>query len=93
MSNSDRIIDPNPLARLESRRFDPLKWVVCALLFALSYALFYALCLRPSSDISIHATWAAEGDFRDLTSFLHHGAHPMCTRLWRFRCCLAYRCP
>ncbi len=77
MNNSDRIIDPNPLARLESRRFDPLKWVVCALLFALSYALFYALCLRPSSDISIHATWAAEGDFRDPTSFLHHGAHPM----------------
>ena len=34
MNNSDRIIDPNPLARLESRRFDPLKWVVCALLFA-----------------------------------------------------------
>ena len=25
----------------------------------------------------IHATWAAEGDFRDPTSFVHHGAHPM----------------
>lgn len=49
----------------------------CVLLFILSYQLFYALCLRPSSDISIHATWAAEGDFRDITSFFHHGAHPM----------------
>lgn len=48
-----------------------------ALLFAVSYCIFYALCLRSSSDISIHATWAAEGDFRDLTSFFHHGAHPM----------------
>lgn len=69
-------IDPNVLRR-QRAPFDPLKWAALALLFALSYALFYALALRPASDISIHATWAAEGDFSDLTSFVHHGAHPM----------------
>lgn len=59
------------------KRFDWGKWLMLALLFALSYALFYQMTLRPSSDIAIHATWAAEGDFRDPTSFVHHGAHPM----------------
>lgn len=73
---NNRPIDPNPFICLE-KRFDLFKWVCCLLMFVLSYALFYQLCLRPSSDISIHATWAAEGDFRDITSFLHHGAHPM----------------
>ena len=42
-----------------------------------SAPLFYLLAGRPASDLSIHATWAAEGDFSDLTSFFHHGAHPM----------------
>ena len=42
-----------------------------------SAPLFYILTGRPASDLSIHATWAAEGDFSDLTSFFHHGAHPM----------------
>ena len=51
--------------------------LVAALLFALSYGVFYSLCNSPASDISIHAAWAAEGDFRDLSSFFHHGAHPM----------------
>ena len=69
-------IDSNPLAR-RHERFDPWKWTVVIFFFALSFALFYRLCQRPASDISIHAAWAAEGDFRDLTSFLHHGAHPM----------------
>lgn len=59
------------------KRFDFGKWLMLALLFVLSFAMFYALTLRPSSDIAIHATWASEGDFRDLTSFVHHGAHPM----------------
>ncbi|MCI6378136.1 MAG: hypothetical protein MR842_10320 [Clostridiales bacterium] len=69
-------IDPNPLAR-RRERVDPWKWAVVFFFFALSFALFYQLCQRPASDISIHATWAAEGDFRDPTSFLHHGAHPL----------------
>lgn len=73
---NNRLIDPNPFVRLD-KRFDPLKWICCFLMFIMSYAIFYQLCLRPSSDISIHATWAAEGDFSDITSFLHHGAHPM----------------
>ena len=67
---------PHPF-RAPEKRFDPLKWLMLGLLFALSYVMFYQMTLRPSSDISIHATWAAEGDFSDLTSFVHHGAHPM----------------
>jgi len=63
--------------RPAEKRIDSLKWLMLTAVFVLSFALFYQLTLRPSSDISIHATWAAEGDFRDLTSFLHHGAHPM----------------
>ncbi len=48
-----------------------------AAIFALGYAVFYALMQRPASDISIHATWAAEIRFTDLRSFFHHGAHPL----------------
>ncbi|MEG1776617.1 MAG: hypothetical protein RR367_08920 [Clostridia bacterium] len=70
-------IDPNPFLPREDRRLDPLKWLAYAAMFLLSYVVFYMLCQLPSSDISIHAAWAAEGDFRDITSFLHHGAHPM----------------
>ena len=60
-----------------SRRGAALEALALAAVFFLSFALFYRLTLRPSNDISIHATWAAEGNFADLTSFLHHGAHPM----------------
>lgn len=67
---------PHPF-RAPEKRFDPGKWLMLALLFVLSFAMFYQLTLRPSSDISIHATWASEGDFRDLTTFVSHGAHPM----------------
>lgn len=67
---------PHPFQAPE-KRFDFGKWLMLALLFVLSYAMFYQMTLRPASDISIHATWAAEGNFRDLTSFVHHGAHPM----------------
>lgn len=61
----------------KSKPFDLVKWLMLAGMFVLSFCLFYLLTLRPSSDISIHATWAAEGNFRDLTTFVHHGAHPM----------------
>lgn len=47
------------------------------LMFLLAFAVFSSVNANPSSDISIHATWASEGDFTDLTSFFHHGAHPM----------------
>lgn len=59
------------------KRFDWGKWLMFALLFVVSYVMFYQMTLIPSSDISIHATWAAEGDFRDLTTFVHHGIHPL----------------
>ena len=60
-----------------SRRGAALEALALAAVFVLSWALFYRLTLRPASDISIHATWAAEGSFADLTTFVHHGAHPM----------------
>ena len=53
------------------------RWLVTALMFALSFAVFYALAQRPSSDISIHAAWASEGIFSDPRSFVHHVAHPL----------------
>ena len=63
--------------RVENRRFDAVKWLMIALMFVGSFFLFYQLTLRASSDISIHATWAGEGDFTDPVSFVRHGAHPM----------------
>ena len=60
-----------------SRRGAAREALALAAGFVLSWALFYRLTLRPASDISIHATWAAEGSFADLTTFVHHGAHPM----------------
>lgn len=63
------------------------RWLAAAAALLLGYAVCYALALRPASDISIHATWAAEGDFRDLTTFVHHGAHP----LWHVLVALALR--
>lgn len=62
---------------LSEKRFDPGKWLMLALLFVVSFIMFYQMTLIPSSDISIHATWAEEGNFRDLTSFVHHGIHPL----------------
>ena len=63
--------------QISDKRFDLSKWLMLVLLFVLSFTMFHQVTLRPSSDIAIHATWASEGDFRDLTSFVHHGAHPM----------------
>lgn len=59
------------------KRTDWTKWLAVGAALVLGYIVFYALALRPASDLSIHATWAAEGNFADLRSFLHHGAHPL----------------
>ena len=59
------------------KRLDWTKWLAVGLSLVLGYAVFYALALRSASDMSIHATWAAEGSFTDPRSFLHHGAHPL----------------
>jgi len=60
-----------------SKRTDWTKWLAVGASLVLGYIVFYALAQRPASDLSIHATWAAEGNFADLRSFLHHGAHPL----------------
>lgn len=60
-----------------SRADQVVQWAALAGVLALSFALFYHLCQLPSSDISIHAAWAAEGDFSQPVSFLRHGAHPL----------------
>jgi hypothetical protein len=59
------------------KRREWTQWLAAALMLALSYAVFYALVQRPSSDISIHAAWASEGNFADPSSFVHHAAHPL----------------
>ena len=56
---------------------DPWKWISCAVMLAISFVVFYTLALRGGSDISIHATWAAEGDFLQPRTFFRHGAHPL----------------
>lgn len=61
-----------------SARWERALAILChILMLVLAYIVFASVNAQPSSDISIHATWAAEGDFSDLTSFFHHGAHPM----------------
>lgn len=67
---------PNPLIR-SRERISPLKALVLVLVFIVSCALFYQLAQRPSSDLSIHATWAGEGDFLAPRTFVRHGAHPL----------------
>lgn len=69
------------------RRFLWSRWLAVALVFVLGYTVSVTLLTRPASDLSIHATWAAEGNFTDVTSFLHHGAHP----LWHVLVALALR--
>ncbi len=73
----EQIIAPNLLERKEGRPGGWSLWASLAGMLVLSFIVFYAVALRPASDISIHATWAAEGDFREPRSFLHHGAHPL----------------
>ncbi len=63
--------------RLEHKRFDAAKWCMLIAFFAFTYLIAYSLNLRPSSDLSIHTTWAGEGVFSDPVSFVRHGAHPM----------------
>ncbi len=60
-----------------TKRFDAAKWLMLAGFFVLSFILFDKLIAIPSSDLSIHTTWAGEGDFSDPTSFVHHTAHPI----------------
>ena len=63
--------------RTQKGRVSLSRWLVYAGMFALSYWIFYALLLRSGSDLSIHATWAAEGDFLQPRTFFRHGAHPL----------------
>lgn len=70
-------IAPNLLEPQTLERGHLLKWMAYVLMFMLSLLVFYQMALRPASDISIHATWAAEGDFRNPRTFLRHGAHPL----------------
>ena len=51
--------------------------LVYVAMFGLAYIVFAALLQRGGSDLSIHATWAAEGDFMNPRTFLRHGAHPL----------------
>ena len=53
------------------------QWLAMVLMAALSFWIFYALVRRSASDLSIHATWAAEGMFTNPRTFFHHGAHPL----------------
>lgn len=63
--------------RAPEKRFDAGKWLLLLLTFILSFFLFLRLLQHPTSDISIHTTWAGECSFSDLNSFVRHGAHPM----------------
>lgn len=54
-----------------------LEWLCTALMLAGSYVVFYSMATRWGSDINIHSAWATEGNFHELDSFFHHGAHPM----------------
>ncbi len=66
----------NPF-HVDQKRFDPGKWLMIGAFFLLTLQLSYLLVLRPSSDMSIHTTWAGEGDFRDPFTFVRHVAHPL----------------
>ena len=67
---------PQPF-RNPDKRFDAGKWMMLGAMFVLSVLLFLRLLQHPTSDIGIHTEWAGEGDFRDLSTFLRHGAHPL----------------
>ena len=63
--------------RSADKRFDVGKWLMLVCMFVFSYIIFSLLLKHPTSDISIHTTWAGECRFDDLTTFLRHGAHPL----------------
>ena len=52
-------------------------WLAVFAALVLGYAVFYTVGLRSGSDLSIHATWAAEGNFLAPRTFFRHGAHPL----------------
>lgn len=62
---------------VKEKRFDVGKWLLLVVIFVLSFFLFLRLLQHPTSDISVHTTWAGECDFADLTTFVRHGAHPL----------------
>lgn len=67
---------PFPLKNPD-KRFNIGKWLMIIGMSLLSMVIFLHLLMQPSSDISIHTTWAGECTFADLTTFVRHGAHPM----------------
>jgi hypothetical protein len=72
------VIAPNPLCpRGREQKADLWKWISLAVMLVLSFAVFEALSRRGSSDLSIHATWASEGDFLHPRTFVRHMAHPL----------------
>ncbi len=72
------VMAPNILQREEKTARNNLwVWASYGLMLALGFAVFYALAQRDHSDISIHATWAAEASLLHPRSFLHHVAHPL----------------
>ena len=70
-------LTPTHPFRAPEKRFDPGKWLLLILTGIFSFALFMRLLQHPTSDISVHTTWAGECTFSDLTTFVRHGAHPM----------------
>ena len=60
-----------------TNRKDWTRWLAVGLMLVLGYFVFYEMVQRMGCDLSIHATWAAEGDFANPRTFLRHGAHPL----------------
>lgn len=74
----ERVIAPNPLiSRGREQKADPWIWISLMMMLVLSFVVFEALSRRGSSDLSIHATWASEGDFLHPRTFIRHMAHPL----------------
>lgn len=58
-------------------RPDWFKYLALAAIFALSFVMFYVMCLRPNTDIHVHADTAASYDFRDLHTITSKMPNPL----------------
>ncbi len=76
MTNPDPFVLRKELPDAARPRFDLMKYTVCAVVFAVSFALFYMMCLRPS-DIQVHANAAARFDFGDLHTITSQLPNPL----------------
>ena len=76
MTNVDPFVLRRELSGASRPKFDMFQYAAYAAMFAVSYAIFYMMCLRPT-DIQLHTQMAASIDFGDLHTITSQLPNPL----------------